>query len=67
MQTSAILCRSSLDSSGYLNSQALAFSNVLLPPPSTMYAIKVQGAPQKPISGTSPSSLSRVILIASYT
>lgn len=41
--------------------------NILLPPPSTIYANSVHGAPQKPISGTLPSSFSLVSVIALYT
>lgn len=66
-QTSAIRINKAFDSSGYLNSHVLDFWNVLVPPPSTIYAKSVHGAPQNPISGTSPFSSFLVIVIASNT
>ena len=64
MQTSAMRSMSALDSAGYLNSHDLHFWNVFEPPPSIMYEKSVQGAPQKPIRGTSPASAVRVRAIA---
>jgi hypothetical protein len=56
-----------LDSSGYLKIHVLASCKVLLPPPSIIYAKSVHGAPQNPISGTSPLSSVLVLVIASKT
>lgn len=63
--TSAMRINNALLFSGYLYSQLLLFSNVLLPPPSTIYAINVHGAPTNPMSGTRPSSPRRVSVSAS--
>ena len=65
--TSAMRISSSFDSSGYLYNHVFAFVKLLLPPPSIIYANRVHGAPQNPISGTSPSRAVRVMLIASNT
>jgi hypothetical protein len=61
------LVRSALLSAGHLYSQLLLFSNVLLPPPSHMYAMRVHGAPQKPMRGTRPARPWRVRVTASKT
>uniref|UniRef100_A0A2M3ZRL6 Putative secreted peptide n=1 Tax=Anopheles braziliensis TaxID=58242 RepID=A0A2M3ZRL6_9DIPT len=53
--------------SGCSVSQAFALDMVLLPPPSIMYPISVHGAPVKPNRGTFPSSIRRIIVIASPT
>jgi hypothetical protein len=66
-QMSAIRARSFLLSCGCLNNHVLAFWSVFDPPPSTMYENSVHGAPQNPMSGTSPASPCRVRVMAAKT
>ena len=47
------------NSAGCCRASRRAARNSLLPPPSTMYAASVQGAPAKPISVTSGGSADR--------